>query len=489
MSTTPAGYPANGPWRDAWASAEAVRRGEVTSEELVADALARIEAHDPDVNAFTVVLADEARAAARDADARRAAGQALPSLHGVPVSVKDHIWMAGQPATNGSRALADFVPDVDAVPVARLRAAGAVVVGKTNNPEFCYRGYTDNDVHGLTRNPWDLSRTPGGSSGGAGASVAYGAAPIALGTDGGGSIRIPAAFCGVVGHKPTFGLIPKMPGFRGWPSLSVDGPLTRTVRDAALALDVMAGAASADDLSQPGPVGDLRTAVTEPLDWSGLRVAVSADLGWAPVEKSVQAAFRAALDRLADDGAELVEAHPDAPYPTELWNHLALPEGFASEGPLLERSPDLIDATTRDIIEAGRAATARDYLDALEERRRYRMAWDAFFERYDVLLTPSMPVPAFSTDITGPAAINGVPVDPFFDDWCALALPANLTGGPACAVPTGSDDGLPVGMQVMGPRWSDARVLQVAAAWERIAPWADDWPPLRAEGAGAVRDS
>jgi Asp-tRNA(Asn)/Glu-tRNA(Gln) amidotransferase A subunit family amidase len=311
--------------------------------------------------------------------------------------------------------------------------------------------------------------------------VAYGAAPIAVGTDGGGSIRIPAAFCGVVGHKPTFGLVPKLPGFRGWPSLSVDGPLTRTVRDAALALEVMAGAAPEDDLSFPGPVGDLRAAVTEPVDWSGLRVAVSADLGWAPVEGSVQDAFRRALDRLADDGARLVEAHPDAPYPTQLWNDLALPEGFASEGPLLERSPELIDETTRHIIEAGRAATARDYLDALERRRTYRMAWDRFFEEHDVLLAPSMPVVAFSTDITGPDAINGVPVDPFFDDWCALALPANLTGNPSCAVPTGDDGGLPVGMQVMGPRWSDARVLQVAAAWERIAPWADRWPSFAVE--------
>ena len=448
---------------DAVAMAAAVRSGETTAEQLVAEALACIDRHDGEVNAFTVVLRDEALARAREIDAAEAG--TLGPLAGVPVSVKDHIWMAGQPATNGSAALRDFVPTEDAVPVARLRAAGAVVVGKTNNPEFCYRGYTDNEVWGLTRNPWSLDRTPGGSSGGAGASVAYGATPLGLGTDGGGSIRIPAAFCGVVGHKPTFGLVPKLPGFRGWPSLSVDGPLTRTVRDAALALSVMAGSAPADPSTWPVSVGRLET-----IDWSRLRVAVSEDLGWAPVEQVVRSAFRAAVDELADEGARVVEAHPDAPYPTQLWNDVALPEGFASEGPLLAHPG--IDTTTRGIIEAGRAATAQDYLDAQERRRELTRVWEAFFEEYDVLLAPSMPVPAFSTDVEGPASIDGTPVDPFFDDWCVLALPANLTGQPACAVPTGlAPDGLPVGMQVLGPRWSDSRVLSVAAAWERLHPW------------------
>src|SRR4051794_34884645 len=188
--------------RDATAMAAAVRDATTTAEELVTAALDRIEDRDHEVNAFTVVLAEDALARAREIDG--ADRSSLGPLLGVPVSVKDHIWLAGVPATNGSAALRDFVPEVDAVPVARLKAAGAVVVGKTNNPEFCYRGYTDNDVFGLTRNPWGLSTTPGGSSGGAGASVAYGAAPIGLGTDGGGSIRIPAAFCGVVGYKPTF---------------------------------------------------------------------------------------------------------------------------------------------------------------------------------------------------------------------------------------------------------------------------------------------
>jgi Asp-tRNA(Asn)/Glu-tRNA(Gln) amidotransferase A subunit family amidase len=448
---------------DATAMAAAVRAGTTTAEELVAESFARIDAWDGEVNAFTVLLREEALARARevDRDLRRDPAAYGP-LAGVPVSVKDHIWMAGQPSTNGSLALRDFVPDVDAVPVSRLREAGAVVVGKTNNPEFCYRGYTDNAVAGLTRNPWSLDRTPGGSSGGAGASVAYGATPVALGTDGGGSIRIPAAFCGVAGHKPSFGLVPKLPGFRGWPTLSVDGPLAASVRDLALVLRVVAGSHPADPLTWPVPLGD-----DVPLDWTRLRVAVSDDLGWAPVAPEVRTAFRAAVDRLADDGAQVVEAHPDAGYPTDLWNDIALPEGFASEGPLLDH-PDL-DEATREIVEGGRAATAADYLDAQQRRVAFTDTWERFFADHDVLLAPSMPVPAFGTDVTGPTEIDGRPVDPFFDDWCVLALPANLTGQPATAVPTGlSGDGLPVGLQVMGPRWADLRTLAVAARVEAL---------------------
>jgi Asp-tRNA(Asn)/Glu-tRNA(Gln) amidotransferase A subunit family amidase len=460
---------------DAWSQAAGVRSGEVSAVDLVEESLRAIETYDEQVNAFTVVLREQAMEQAREVDLTR---PDLP-LAGVPVSVKDHVWLAGVPATNGSRALVDHVPALDAACVARLKGAGAIVVGKTNNPEFCYRGYTDNDVFGLTRNPWSLDRTPGGSSGGAGASVAYGATPIALGTDGGGSIRIPSAFCGVVGHKPSFGLVPKMPGFRGWPTLSVDGPLTRTVRDAALALAVMAGPSPHDHDSWPVDPGDLLGAVTRPVDWSTLRVAVSDDLGWAPVDQSVRAAFRAAVDVLVRDGAQVVEAAPDAPYPTELWNDIACPEGFASEGPLLAEWGHRMTAGTRDIVEAGRSATATDYLDALARRRDYAVRWASFFEDHDVLLTPSMPLAAFGTDVQSPASIDGVPVDPFFDDWCALALPANLTGCPATAVPTGLDaDGLPLGMQVMAPRFADARALAVAASYERLAPWADRWPPV-----------
>jgi Asp-tRNA(Asn)/Glu-tRNA(Gln) amidotransferase A subunit family amidase len=419
------------------------------------------------------VLEDQALAAAASADQRARAGDRAGSLLGVPVSVKDHIWMAGAPATNGSLALRDFVPLEDCVAVARLRRAGAVIVGKTNNPEFCYRGFTDNRLHGLTRNPWDTSRTPGGSSGGAGASVAAGMTTLALGTDGGGSIRIPASFCGVVGHKPTFGLVPKEPGFKGWKTLSVDGPLARSVRDAALMLSVIAGPAAEDDMTYPGPsAAAILDGVDAGGDLAGLRVAWSEDLGMLPVDTGVRAVFRDALAVFADLGCSLVEAHPQAPHPTELWNTIALAEGYASEGPLLADWREEMSPGIADIVEAGRDTTAAQYIDAMHQKGAYTRLWAEFFEAYDLLLTPTMQLTAFEVGLQTPAEIEGQPVDPFFDDWCTSCLPANLTGMPATSVPAGLDaEGLPVGLQVMGPRWADALTLRAAAAFERRAPW------------------
>jgi Asp-tRNA(Asn)/Glu-tRNA(Gln) amidotransferase A subunit family amidase len=448
--------------------------------DVVTRSLARIHDLQPALNAFTVVLDESALASARDADDAVQHGGPLPSLLGVPVSIKDHIWMTGAPATNGSLVLRDFVPPEDAVPVARLRAAGAVIVGKTNNPEFCYRGFTDNLVFGLTRNPWDLERTPGGSSGGAGASVAAGLTAIALGTDGGGSVRIPASFCGVVGHKPTFGLVPKEPGFKGWKTLSVDGPLARSVRDAALMLSVMAGPAAADDMSYPGPPAQSYVdSLSRPGDLSGLRVAWSEDIGVLPVDTDVRAVFAATLQVFADLGCEPVEAAPATPNPAELWNTIALAEGFSSEGPFLASSRDLMSPGIAEIVEAGRDITGGQYVDALHEKARYTRVWAEFFDQYDVLVTPALQVTAFPVGLLTPAEIEGQAVDPFFDDWCSICLPANLTGMPATVVPAGfGAGGRPVGLQVMGPRWADVLTLRVAGAFERATPWSAARPSL-----------
>jgi Asp-tRNA(Asn)/Glu-tRNA(Gln) amidotransferase A subunit family amidase len=451
---------------DGYALAADIRAGRASSVEATRAALARIRQRQHDVNAFTVVLEDEALAAARDADAGVSAGPLL----GVPVSVKDHIWMTGAPATNGSLALRDFVPPHECVAVTRLREAGAVIVGKTNNPEFCYRGVTDNLLYGLTRNPRRLDRTPGGSSGGAGAAVAAGMTHLALGTDGGGSIRIPASFCGVTGHKPTFGMVPKEPGFKGWKSLSVHGPLATSVRDAALMLSVLAGPAAADDTTVPGPAGDPLTGAVSPGDLSGLRVAYSADLGRLPVDADVREAFAAALEVIAGLGARLAPAAPATGDPTALWNTLALAEGYASEGPLLARWRDRMSPGTAEIIEAGAGITAGQYVDALHERAAYTRVWAEFFDDHDVLLTPTMQLTAFPVGRVRPDSIEGRPVDAFFDDWCTLCLPANLTGMPATSVPAGTGrDRMPVGLQVMGPRWADALTLRVAAAFERAS--------------------
>ena len=446
---------------DAWATAAGVAAGRLTAVGAVSDALDRIAARDGDVNACTVVLASSALTAARRVDRGEVGGP----LAGVPITVKDHMWLEGAPATNGSRALAGFVAPADAVCVARLRAAGAVVVAKTNNPEFCYRGITDNELYGLTRNPRDLSRTAGGSSGGAAASVAAGMVPLAVGTDGGGSIRIPSAFCGTAGLKPTFGVVPKMPGFRGWPTLSVTGPIASSVRDLALALSVMAGPSALDDLSFPYPGGYL-DAVQAP-SWAGLRVAASADLGFAAVDDDVLTAFRAALDRLTE--VVVTEDHPEPSDPGPLWDAIALPEGYASEGPLLDRAPDLVGADAAAIVRAGADTTAGQYLDAQARRGRLYSRWEEFFHHYDVLLTPTMPVTAFQTGRLAPTSIAGQRVPESFDGWCALALPANLFGLPAASVPIGTGaGGLPVGLQVLGPRGGDATVLRVATLIERL---------------------
>jgi Asp-tRNA(Asn)/Glu-tRNA(Gln) amidotransferase A subunit family amidase len=435
---------------DASAAAEAVRNREVSPVELVEQALTAIEERDPEINAFTVVLAEEARATAKERE-RDPQG----ALAGVPIAIKDHVWMRGAPATNGSLALKDFYPDVDAVCVERLRDAGAVIVGKTNNPEFCYRGITDNAVYGLTRNPRNLERTPGGSSGGSAAAVAADMVPFALGTDGGGSIRIPASFCGIAGHKPTFGLIPKLPGFRGWPTLSVDGPLARTVRDLVLTLHVMAGTDPADDLTWPVALHE-----REPL-----RVAYSEDLGFAPVEPSVRKAFKETVAKLP---WIMQKAHPPPIPPTALWNAIALPEGYASEGPLLAEHEHQMTAGTAEIIREG-AVSANEYLDAQHERSLYTRAWSEFFADYDLLLIPTMQMTAFGVGMLSPASIDGQPIDQFFDDWCTFCVPANLTGQPAASVPIGADeDGLPIGLQIIGRRWEDLTVLAAAAQVERL---------------------
>jgi Asp-tRNA(Asn)/Glu-tRNA(Gln) amidotransferase A subunit family amidase len=294
--------------------------------------------------------------------------------------------------------------------------------------------------------------------------------PLALGTDGGGSIRIPASFCGIAGHKPTFGLVPKLPGFRGWPTLSVDGPLGRSVGEIAAMLAVMAGAAPADDLTWPVAAGDIAGAAARAAVPGGV-VAYSADLGFAPVEPDVRAAFERALGVLSDAGWHLEEAAPPTGDPTALWNAIACAEGYASEGPLLAEWEDRMTEGTAEIVRAGEGVTAAQYLDAQHERAAFTRVWAAFFERYELLLTPSMQMTAFPVGILAPATIDGRPVDPFFDDWVTFCLPANLTGQPASSAPIGlGDGGLPIGLQIVGPRWADAAVLGAAAAVEVVLP-------------------
>jgi Asp-tRNA(Asn)/Glu-tRNA(Gln) amidotransferase A subunit family amidase len=446
------------PFASAVDVAAAVRSGSLSATEVAEAALARIAEVDALLGAFTVVLGERALDAARAVDRHRSRDTELP-LAGVPVAVKDHVWLAGVPATNGSRILADFIPTEDCVAVQRLTRAGAVVVGKTNNPEFCYRGDTDSPLWGLTRNPFDLERTPGGSSGGSGVAVATGMAALAVGTDGGGSIRGPSAFCGTVGHKPTYGIVPTRPGFRGWPTLSVHGPMGRSVSDVAGMLAVMAGPHSADPAIVPFDTAALASVGAGSDDLAGLRVAVSADFGFATVERGVLAAFDEALKVLEGLGCELTEAHPP---PQEdavaLWQLIAACEGYASEGPLLGREAEMTRYSART-IRAGEGVAAREYLDAQWHREALSRAWGAFFEDYDVIVSPGQQVLPYSVMASDEAEDEST--------WGMDSI-ANLTGQPVTSVPSGlAPGGLPVGVQFMGRQFADAQVLTTAAVFER----------------------
>jgi Asp-tRNA(Asn)/Glu-tRNA(Gln) amidotransferase A subunit family amidase len=273
--------------------------------------------------------------------------------------------------------------------------------------------------------------------------------------------------------------VPKVPGFRGWPTLSVTGPIAASVRDLALALSVMSGPSALDPLSQPVEDSDFLGRQANPT-LAGLRIAVSDSMGFAAVDPDVRASFTAACEAVRSAGVALEAAQPGTEDPGPLWDSIALPEGHASEGPLLDTTPELVGADARSIIEAGANATARDYLDAQDRRGAFTRAWAEFFQDYDVLLTPTMPVTAFPVGRLAPETLDGRPVPQTFDAWCALALPANLAGLPAVSVPIGPGrDGLPVGLQLMGARGSDARLLGAAAALDAL---------LRT-GAGATAES
>jgi Asp-tRNA(Asn)/Glu-tRNA(Gln) amidotransferase A subunit family amidase len=448
---------------DAVGMAASVRAGDISPVELVRHAFERIDEVDSEVNAYAFLLRAEAEREARTAEAAVRRGDRLGPLHGVPISVKEVLWMRGVPSTNGSRALRDFVPDEDAVVVHRLREAGAIVVGKTNNPEFCYAGYTDNDVYGLTRNPRNLERTPGGSSGGAAAATAYGAVPLSIGTDAGGSIRIPASFCGVMGFKPTFGLVPQGPGWAGYKTLTVNGPIARTARDLAACFEVIAGPDPSDDLSQPSFRMESGKRPEE------LRVAYSADLGYALLEPAVRAAFDAAVERLRGAGWHLDEAHPETSDPSALWAAIAWVECAASELPLVGGRLDEIRPESLEIIRRGERASGIDYLAAWHERAAYTRRWRGFLEEFDLLVTPTMQMTAFPVGVERPTEIAGVRLDEEVDDWCAFIYPANLAWLPAVTVPCGVDEaGLPIGLQLTGGPWRDADVLAAAEAWSRL---------------------
>ena len=382
--------------------------------------------------------------------------------------------MAGVECTSGSRSRRGFVPTETVGAISRLEAAGAVVFARTTVPEFCYFGITESELFGRTANPWRPDRTPGGSSGGAAAAVAAGCGPLSLGGDGGGSIRIPAAFCGVVGFKPTFGLVPHEPSAAGWKTLVALGPLARTVADARLMLHAVAGHDPRDRHSLPPyPLDDPAPAA------GSLRVVVSEDLGFAPLDDDVRRAFRAAVGRLAAAGVQVVDDAPGLGTSVHAWSAIALADAYRSEYDEFTHRRAELGPDTADFIAAGSYVTAEQYVDAQFARERIHRAYADLFARTGaaVLVTPTLGCVAFPHGQRHPDAIGGVPVDLPDLDWAPFLYDANLAGLPACALPMGvGADGLPVSLQVLGPRCSDGRVLAAAQTIERVLGF-DARPP------------
>jgi len=460
-------------WSSALDLATRIRQKAVSPVEVTEAVLSRIEALNPRLNAFCLLAADQARAAARDAEVAVMKREPLGLLHGVPVSIKDVIFTRGLRTTGGSRLFADLVPEHDAVAVGRMRAAGAVVLGKTTTSEFGHKAITESPLFGITRNPWDPTRTPGGSSGGAGAAVASGLGPIGLGTDGGGSVRIPAAFCGLVGFKPSFGRVPEYPAFPGWDHVSHTGPLTRSVRDAALVLDVIAGGDDRDPTSLPPHAGSYLEACDR--DVRGLHVAWSADLGYARVDPVVQALCENAAAEFENLGCHVEVVNPGWDSLEEPFVTMLAAQFHAAFGEQVAEHESEVDPTLVRFINRGAEVSARDYLLA---RTRMRDFWQEvlqFLARFDLLITPTVAVPPFAAGAKPPREINGDETSVI--GWMPFTYPFNITGQPAASVPAGfTAESLPVGVQIVGQRHADATVLAACAAYEAACPWSDRRP-------------
>ncbi|MFF5469804.1 amidase [Streptomyces achromogenes] len=439
---------------------EGYRAGEFSPVEVTGQVLERARRIQPEVNAFVRLTEEDALARARESEERWRRGEPAGLLDGVPVTVKDLLLLRGHPTLRGSTTLTEQGTwDEDAPPVARLREHGAVFVGKTTTPEFGWKAVTDSPLTGITRNPYDTSRTAGGSSGGSAAAVALGAGPLSLGTDGGGSIRVPAAFCGVFGLKPTYGRVPLYPA-SAFGTLSHTGPMTRDAADAALLLDVIGAPDARDWSALPPAPGSFAEALAGGV--RGLRVAYSPSLGGqVAVRPAVAAAVRRAVARLAGLGAYVEETDPDLSDPVDAFHTLWFTGAARVTQDLSAHRRRLLDPGLREICALGARTSALEYLAAVDVRVRLGRRMGRFHERYDLLVAPTVPVTAF-------AAGREVPEGSAhrrWTGWTPFTYPFNLTQQPAATVPVGTDgDGLPVGMQIVAARHRDDLVLRAAHA-------------------------
>lgn len=438
--------------------------GRLSARELLEACLARIARLDPQVNAICTLAADQARAAALRLDEAFARGGPVGPLHGLPVGIKDLVPTAGIRTTFGSPIYRDYVPRVDALVVERMRAAGAIVVGKTNTPEFGAGSQTFNAVFGATRNPYDPTKTCGGSSGGSAVALACGMLPLADGTDLGGSLRNPASFNNVVGIRPSIGRVPEWPARSAWQVLNVHGPMGRTAADVALALSVMSGPDARAPLSN-GVAGE---SLRGPLErsWQGARIAWTPDLGRYPVDRGVVTVCESAVTTLEGLGCRIDLASPDFDGADETFQVLRAAYFAAEHAHHLAAHRDLLKDTVVWNIEQGQALTAAQVASAEARRTAIYHNVRAFMEHYDFLVLPVAQVPPFPLDEPWVSSINDVPMLTYID-WMASCYAITLTGLPAASVPAGfTDAGLPVGLQIVGRHHRDIDVLQLAHALE-----------------------
>jgi aspartyl-tRNA(Asn)/glutamyl-tRNA(Gln) amidotransferase subunit A len=454
--------------------ASMIRSKALSPVELVRAVLDRIEKLNPALGAFCTVTAETALAAGRDAEQAVMRGGALGPLHGLPFSVKDLALTGGVRSMFGSHIFAQRVPDTDAPFVRRLREAGGILVGKTTTPEFGWKALGDSPLTGITRNPWNLAMTTGGSSAGAGAAAAAGLGPLHQGSDGAGSIRIPSAFCGIVGHKPTYGRVPMWP-VSNTDSTSHAGPMTRTVADAALMLSVMAGPDPWDQTSLEAPPADYVGLLDRGV--RGRRIAFSPDLDGLRVDADVAALVRTAAAAFETLGCTVEEVRPGFADSAEIVRCLWSSHYAGNYGQYVAEWGARMDPGLLACIEHGRGYSAVDYVAV---RGRKLAHWDsvrALFERYNLLLTPTVSVAAFPVGRLNPEHFPQHPWD--WLPWASFSYPFNFTGQPAATVPAGfTTAGLPVGLQIVGRRFDDLGVLQAAAAFEQARPWAARRPAL-----------
>jgi aspartyl-tRNA(Asn)/glutamyl-tRNA(Gln) amidotransferase subunit A len=433
-------------------------------------ALARIAALNPRLNAFCLIDEEGALAAARRSEQRWQDGAPMGLVDGVPTSVKDIVLAKGWPTRRGSKAVSPDQPwDEDSPAAARLRENGAVLLGRTTTPEFGWKGVTDSPLTGITRNPWNPDLTPGGSSGGAAVAAATGMGALHIGTDGGGSIRIPAGFTGVFGFKQSFGRVPAHP-LSPFGTLAHIGPMARTVGDGALMLTVLTQPDPRDWYALPPDGRDYLNGIEDGV--AGLRIAYAPTLAGAPVDAEVAALVAAAAQVFAELGAHVEESVPNLPDSYETFARHWYPgaaNALRAFGPEQRR---LMDPGLVEIAEAGAALPLLDYLAAVKEREGMGVTMNLFHQRWDLLLTPTLPIPAFAAGREVPDGNTGRR----WMSWTPFTYPFNLTRQPAATVPCGlTKSGLPVGLQIVGALYDDARVLRAARAFERARPWS--FPP------------